>query len=72
MSAKPTEKKPVPVCILVRVSTVRQESARQVNELRTVAESKGWEVVEVCKETITGRATAEERKELLQDRKSVV
>ena len=64
MSAKPIEKKSVPVCILVRVSTVRQESARQVDELRAVAESNGWEVVEVCKETITGRATAEERKEL--------
>ena len=64
MSAKPIEKKTVPVCILVRVSTVRQETARQVNELRTVAEAKGWDVVEVCKETITGRASAEVRKEL--------
>jgi DNA invertase Pin-like site-specific DNA recombinase len=64
MSAKPIEKKPVPVCILVRVSTVRQETTRQVNELRAVAEARGWEVVEVCKETITGRAGAEEREEL--------
>jgi len=64
MSAKPSETKPVPVAILVRVSTERQETARQVNELRAVAEAKGWEVVEVCKETITGGARAEERKGL--------
>ena len=63
MSARPIETKAGPVCILVRVSTVRQETARQVNELRAVAESKGWEVTEVCKETITGRASADERKE---------
>ncbi len=61
MSAKPAEKKPLPVCILVRVSTDRQETTRQVNELRAVAESKGWDVAEVCKETITGRADADDR-----------
>ena len=61
MSSKPAETKPVPVAILVRVSTERQETARQVNELRAVAESRGWEVVEVCKETITGRADADDR-----------
>jgi len=64
MSAKPAETKPVPVAILVRVSTERQETARQVSELRAVAEAKGWEVVEVCKETITGRADADDRQGL--------
>lgn len=61
MSAKPVEKKPLPVCILVRVSTERQETSRQVNELRALADSRGWEVVEVCEETITGRADADDR-----------
>lgn len=60
MSAK-VSAKPVPVAILVRVSTDRQENARQVNELRAVAEAKGWTVAEVCEETITGRADAGDR-----------
>jgi DNA invertase Pin-like site-specific DNA recombinase len=41
-----------PVAILVRVSTVKQETARQVSELRAYADTKNYEVVEVCEETI--------------------
>lgn len=56
------EKKPVPVAILVRVSTAKQDTARQVSELRAHAEAKGWDVVEVCEEqAISGRADEEER-----------
>ena len=40
--------KPLPVAILVRVSTLKQETTRQVSELKGLAESKGWEVVAVC------------------------
>ena len=40
----------VPVAILVRVSTVRQETARQEAELRAVADARGWSVVEVVEE----------------------
>ena len=47
---------PVPVALLVRVSTDRQDTARQTSELRAVAESKGWQVVEVVEETVSGRA----------------
>jgi len=47
---------PVPVAILVRVSTAKQETARQVSELRALADSKGWQVVAVCAEAISGRA----------------
>lgn len=55
----------VPVAILVRVSTAKQETARQVNELRAVAESKGWNVVEVCEEFgISGRADESDRQGL--------
>ncbi len=55
----PTTK--VSVAILVRVSTSRQETARQISELQGYAESKGYEVVEVCKETVSGRADEDER-----------
>ena len=53
--------KPIPAAILLRVSTDRQETARQENELRAVAKALGWNVVEVCEETITGRADMAER-----------
>lgn len=56
------EKKPVPIAILVRVSTAKQDTARQVSELRAHAAAKGWDVVEVCEEQgISGRADESER-----------
>lgn len=51
----------IPVAILVRVSTVKQETNRQVSELHAYAEAKGYEVVEVCEETVSGRADESER-----------
>ena len=54
-------KPPIPAVILVRVSTVKQDTDRQVTELRAVASSKGWEVVEVLEETVSGRADQSER-----------
>ncbi|MCB1225590.1 MAG: recombinase family protein [Verrucomicrobiales bacterium] len=56
-----TAAKPVPVCILVRVSTAKQETDRQLSELQALALQKGWEVVEVCEESISGTADEEER-----------
>jgi DNA invertase Pin-like site-specific DNA recombinase len=56
-----TPKSKTPVAILVRVSTMRQETARQISELRAYADAKGYEVVEVCEENISGRADATER-----------
>lgn len=50
-----------PVAILVRVSTVKQETSRQVTELRAYAESKGYEVVAVCEEMVSGRADESQR-----------
>lgn len=50
-----------PVAILVRVSTQKQETARQVSELQAYADAKGLEVVEVCRETVSGRADESER-----------
>jgi len=51
----------LPVAILVRVSTQRQETSRQVAELQAHADAKGYEVVAVCRETISGRAEQSER-----------
>jgi DNA invertase Pin-like site-specific DNA recombinase len=39
------EKGKTPVAILVRVSTARQETDRQVHELHEVATASGWEIV---------------------------
>jgi DNA invertase Pin-like site-specific DNA recombinase len=55
------EKSQIPVAILVRVSTAKQETARQISELRQYADGKGYEVLEVCEETISGTAGDDER-----------
>ena len=60
------ETKSTPVAIIVRVSTTKQETARQVSDLKALAESKGWRVVEVCQETISGSATLEDRAGLMR------
>lgn len=41
---------PIPVAILVRVSTAKQETDRQTTELEAVAASRGWKVVEIVRE----------------------
>lgn len=45
-----------PVAILVRVSTKKQETDRQIHELREVAASNGWDVVETVEAIISGDA----------------
>jgi len=45
---------PIPVAILVRVSTLKQETDRQTHELTQLAISRGWEVVETIYEHGTG------------------
>ena len=59
-----TEK--IPVVILVRVSTQKQETDRQMSELRAYADSKGYDVLEMCKETVSGRADESEREGLIR------
>jgi DNA invertase Pin-like site-specific DNA recombinase len=56
-----TAGKRIPVAILVRVSTNKQETDRQVNELTKHAKSKGYEIVEICEETISGGAEQDQR-----------
>ena len=51
----------IPVVILVRVSTQKQETARQISELKAYADAKGYEVAEICRETVSGRAEECER-----------
>lgn len=62
------EAKPTPVAVVVRVSTSKQETARQVSDLQALAEAKGWQVVEVCEETISGSAALEDRAGLMRAR----
>lgn len=50
-----------PVAILVRVSTDKQTTNRQKSELLAYADSKGFSVVEVVEETISGRASTLDR-----------
>jgi DNA invertase Pin-like site-specific DNA recombinase len=54
------------VAILVRVSTEKQETDRQITELQAYADQKGYEVVEVLKETVSGRADEADRHGLIQ------
>ncbi len=51
----------IPVAILVRVSTVKQENDRQISELQAYADSKGYEVVEICQEQVSGNANESDR-----------
>lgn len=61
----------IPVSLLVRTSTARQDTTRQVEELKAVADSKGWEVVEICEEQVSGAKDACERSGLNRIRELV-
>ena len=54
------------VVIYGRVSTQSQEWQRQVEELRTLAQSKGWEVAKVYTEKISGAKSNSERQSLTE------
>lgn len=49
-----TQAGPIPVAILARVSTGKQNDDRQVHELREHAEKQGWHVVEVIRQKVSG------------------
>lgn len=51
----------VKAAVLVRVSTSRQETDRQVSELLAYAEARNYEVIEICQEQISGNADEEDR-----------
>jgi len=46
----------IPVAILVRVSTLKQENDRQISELQAYADAKGYRIVEICEEQVSGNA----------------
>jgi DNA invertase Pin-like site-specific DNA recombinase len=50
--------------ILVRVSTKKQDSDRQKHDLVAEAGRRGWEVVEIVEEVISGLSEADDRKGL--------
>ena len=54
-----------PVAILVRVSTSKQETDRQIQELQDHARSQGYDVVQILKETISGKADQSDREGLI-------
>jgi len=60
------KKAKTPVAILVRTSTSRQETFRQIHELQDYAASQGYEVVEILRETISGKADQSEREGLIR------
>ncbi|MDA7659706.1 recombinase family protein [bacterium] len=47
--------------ILVRVSTSKQDTDRQVSDLKKVAHQRGFETVEICREVISGASDADQR-----------
>lgn len=55
-----------PVALLVRVSSCLQQTDRQVTELTAYAESKGYNIVAVLREKISGTAHQDEREGLNQ------
>jgi DNA invertase Pin-like site-specific DNA recombinase len=56
----------ITVAILVRVSTLKQENDRQISELLTYAGVKGYRVVEICQEQVSGGADECDRHGLLR------
>lgn len=64
-------KKSPRTAILVRVSTAKQETARQVSELREVAEAKGWQVAAIVAETRSGAAGAGEGWDIAPEREAL-
>jgi len=60
------KKAKTPVAILVRVSTSKQETERQIQELQDHAKSQDYEVVEILRETISGKADQSEREGLIR------
>jgi DNA invertase Pin-like site-specific DNA recombinase len=54
----------LPVAILVRVSTTKQETERQISELQAYAVDRGYAIIEICRETVSGCADDSARKGL--------
>jgi len=55
------------VALYLRVSTSEQDTEMQEDELRQAALQRGWEVVDVYRDTISGSKEGPERHRLMQD-----
>src|SRR5437660_5736664 len=51
----------VTAVILVRVSPLRQQTDGQISELRAYAKTMRYDIIEVCRETVSGTANGDER-----------
>lgn len=51
----------IPICLLVRVSSTAQDVQRQIAELYEYAEKNSYEVVEICREVVSGSAEQSDR-----------
>ena len=58
------------VALYCRVSTGRQSTAMQADELRRMAEARGWQVAAVVEERISGRKLLPARERLIGDAKA--
>lgn len=54
------------VAIFVRVSTKKQDTNRQVDDLKQLCEKQGWKVVSVIKETVSGKTKNSQRSGLIK------
>ena len=54
------------VCLLLRVSTNSQDYEYQYNTLQELCERKGWEIVKVFANKVSGAKKNEERKEIVE------
>ena len=54
------------VCLLLRVSTSAQDYEYQYNTLKELCDRKGWEIVKVFANKVSGAKKNEERKEIVE------
>ena len=54
------------VCLLLRVSTNAQDYEYQQNTLTELCERKGWEIVRVFANKVSGAKKNEDRKEIME------
>lgn len=59
-------KNKIPVCLLVRVSTTKQDYNRQITELETFCQQTNYEVVHTVKSIVTGNTANRNREDITE------
>jgi DNA invertase Pin-like site-specific DNA recombinase len=54
----------IPICILVRVSTTKQDYNRQITDLETYCQQMNYDVVHTIKSIVTGNTTNKKREDI--------